>query len=196
MSHLATAELPALISWEEFQLLGEERLQDGEHYELHDGEVVIVPPPRPRHVGMQLRLPQLLEFVRDQGLMVAQEYWFRPAVNYQFWRSDLVIIPRSLSAEMMRWDGWHVYAPPLIIEVLSPSDEKRKDRKTNTPEKISRERIVSMSAGTREFWVIDADKRRVHVTTSEGVKIYGPGELVPCSLTPGRSVAVDAIFEA
>ena len=196
MSHLATAELPALISWDEFQLLGEERLQDGEHYELHDGEVVIVPPPRPRHVGMQLRLPQLLEFVRDQDLMVAQEYWFRPAVNYQFWRADLVIIPRSLSAEMMRWDGWQVYAPPLIIEVLSPSDEKRKDRKTNTPEKISRERIVSMSAGTREFWVIDADKRTVHVTLSEGVKIYGPGELVPCSLTPGSSVAVDAIFES
>jgi Uma2 family endonuclease len=88
-----------------------------------------------------------------------------------------------------------VYSPPFIAEVLSPSDEKqRKDHVTNTPAKISKQRIVAMSNGTREFWMIDAEKLTVHVTTSEGVMVYGSGELISCSLTPGKYVAVDGIF--
>jgi Uma2 family endonuclease len=90
------------------------------------------------------------------------------------------------------WSTYEVYAPPLIVEVLSPSDRRIKG--TNTPEKISRQRVAAMSNGTGEFWVVDADKRTVVVTTSEGVQPYGSGDSIPVSITPGRSVSVDAIF--
>jgi Uma2 family endonuclease len=89
-------------------------------------------------------------------------------------------------------DQWDVYAPPLIAEVVSPSDRKKKGE--NTPEKIGKQRIVAMSSGTREFWVIDADERTVHVTTVDGVKVYRVGDCVPVTITPGKSVLVDAIF--
>jgi len=82
----------------------------------------------------------------------------------------------------------------MIIEILSPSDRTKKGE--NTPQKIAKQRVVAMSNGAREFWVVDADKRTVHVTTPEGVKTYGPGELMPCSLAPGKYIAVNGIFEA
>lgn len=43
-------------------------------------------------------------------------------------------------------DEYPVYAPAIIIEVVSPS---------NTPAKMMRQKIVAMSAGTREFWIVD-----------------------------------------
>ena len=160
MSNLATTVLAPLVSWEDFQLLPD--LDNGEHYELHDGEVVVVPPPRPKHVSVQLKLPFLLRFVEDFDFQAATEFWYRPALNYQWWRADIAVIPQSLQRDMKDWDEWQVYSPPFIAEVLSPSDEKqRKDRQTNTPEKIGKQRIVAMSNGTREFWVIDANKRTV-----------------------------------
>lgn len=118
---------------------------------------------------------------------------YRPAVNYQYWTADLIVVPRDVVFSMKDLDQWSIYSPPLIIEVLSSSDRKKKGE--NTPEKIGKQRIVAMSSGTREFWVVDGQTRTVHVTTTEGVHTYGPGELVPCSLTPRRSVPVDAIFE-
>jgi Uma2 family endonuclease len=191
LSNLAAAEFPGLVSWEEFQLLPE-RLENGEHYELHDGEVVVVPPPRPRHAAVQSKIARLLRFVEDFGFVTGEEKPYRPALNYQYWTADVMVFPRSILQEMMNWDEWHVYSPPLIIEVLSPSDRKKKGE--NTPEKIAKQRIVAMSNGTREFWVVDAENRTVHVTTIEGVRLYGAGELVPLTITPGKYVAVDGIF--
>jgi Uma2 family endonuclease len=193
VSNLATAELPVLVSWEEFQLLPE-RPENGKRYELHDGEVVVVPPARPLHLFVQMILPELLRFVQEWDLVAVQEYPYRPALNYQFWAADVAVLPRGVRNAMRDWTDYDVYSPPLIIEVLSPSDRKTKG--TNTPEKIARQRVASMSNGTREFWVIDADKRTVHVTNADGVKLYSAGDLVPVTLTPGKSIAVDAIFAA
>jgi Uma2 family endonuclease len=192
MSNLAAAEFPVLVSWEEFQLLPEERLENGEHYELHDGEVIVMPPPRPRHKIVQARLSRLLRFVENFDFVVAEEQPYRPAVNYQYWTADVMVRPRHLEQAMMNWEEWQVYSPPLIIEILSPSDRRKPGE--NTPEKINKQRIVAMSNGTREFWVIDADRQTVHVTTSDGVKLYGRGDFVPLTITPGMSLAVDSIF--
>lgn len=191
MNHAATSEFSPLVSWEEFQLLPE-CLEHGDHYELYNGEVVVVRPPRPRHKVAQIRLAELLRFVSDWGLVTVQEYPYRPALNYQYWTAEIAVLPRGVVQAMMNWTEWDVYAPPLIVEVLSPSDRKKKGE--NTPEKINQQRIVAMSNGTREFWVVDADQRTVHVTTREGVKLYGAGEVVPVSITPDKHVMVDAIF--
>jgi Uma2 family endonuclease len=191
LSNLATAELPVLVSWEEFQQLPD--LENGQHYELHNGEAVVVPPPGPRHKAVQVRLVQLLRFVEDFDFAVGEERPYRPALNYQYWTADVAVFPQSILREMMNWDEWHVWTPPLIIGVLSPSDRRKKGE--NTPEKIAKQRIIAMSNGTSEFWVIDIDTRTVHVTTTEGAHLYGPGEQIPCSLTPGKYIAVDRIFE-
>ena len=56
MSSLAQS----LVSWADFLRLPE-RPESGKRYELHDGEVVLVPPARPLHIKLQKRIEQLLE---------------------------------------------------------------------------------------------------------------------------------------
>ena len=68
------------------------------------------------------------------------------------------------AAQRLSW-----YAPPLIVEVLSPS---------NTPAKIERQRIVAMSAGTQEFWVVDREHRAVHITNATGTRLYAVGDSI------------------
>ena len=81
-------------------------------------------------------------------------------------------------------NDYPVYAPPLIVEVLSPS---------NSPAKLQRQRIVAMSAGTEEFWVVDAEKRTVQVTNSRGASTYSAGEHILLAVL-FASLAVDKIF--
>jgi Uma2 family endonuclease len=170
----------SLVTWAEFLELPE-RPEDGQHYELQDGEVVVVPPPRPRHVKVQTQLDYLLrELVGDSGI-IRVEFPYRPALNLQFWYADVAYIPKSDWDAMP--DNYEVYAPPLIIEVLSPS---------NRPAKINRQRMVALSAGTQEFWVVDLDSRTVHVTSLSAARTYVAGESISSPLFAG-SIPVDAI---
>lgn len=181
MSNLASA----LLSFEEFLKLANPDA-DNDKYELHDGAIVLrMPPARPRHLAVQMKLPQLLSFVSDFKLLVVQEFPYRPARNYQFWIADVAVVPESVRKSMMTWSEYEIYSPPLVIEILSPS---------NTPEKISKQRIVSMSNGTEQFWVVDADQMTVQSTTRNGVTLHQAGDLVELSVAPDGCVAVDEIF--
>jgi Uma2 family endonuclease len=182
----ATTIFAPLVSWDDFQVLPD--LDNGEHYELHDGHAVRVPIPTPRRVAFRGHVARAFRSAEEFEFVSAEAFWYRPSVKCQFWRADVAVFPRAIMDEMKNWDDWPVYAPPFIAEVLSRSDP-------NTPEKINRQRTVAMSGGTREFWVINTETRTVHVTTTEGAQVYGPGELVPCSLTLGKYVAVDGIFD-
>ena len=172
----------SLVTWTDFLRLPE-RPDTAQHYELHDGEVVLVPPARPLHIKLQKRIEHLLESLAGERGVVTIEFPYRPAPNLQYWFADVAFIPRA------DWDSlppndYPVYAPALIVEVLSPS---------NTPAKINRQRIVAMSAGTQEFWVVDPEKQAVHVTTALGVAVYAAGDVMPVPIF-GTALAVDEIF--
>ena len=171
-----------LVSWAEFLRLPE-RPETGQRYELHDGEVAIVPPARPLHIKLQKRIEKLLEELAEGKGVVTTEFPYRPVPNLQFWFADVAYVPQA------DWDAlppndYPVYAPPLIVEVLSPS---------NSPAKLQRQRIVAMSAGTEEFWVVDAEKRTVQVTNSRGASTYSAGEHILLAVL-FASLAVDKIF--
>ena len=173
----------SLVSWADFLRLPE-RPESGKRYELHDGEVVLVPPARPLHIKLQKRIEQLLEAHAGERGVVTIEFPYRPVPNLQYWFADVAYVPRS------DWDAlppndYPVYAPPLIVEVLSPS---------NTPAKVNRQRIVAMSAGTQEFWVVDAERRAVQVTYLTGTREYESRETIPPALFGGGNMAVDQIF--
>ena len=104
-------------------------------------------------------------------------------MNLQYWVADVAYIPQA------DWDDlppndYPVYAPPLIVEVLSPS---------NAPAKIDRQRIVAMSAGTEEFWVVDPDRRIVQVTNLGGVKVYSSGDSVQLAAFGNGILIVDSL---
>jgi Uma2 family endonuclease len=159
-----------------------ERPETTKRYELHDGEVVIVPPARPLPIKLQKRI-ELEALAGDHGT-VTIEFPYRPVLNLQFWFADVAYIP-TVEWNALPPDEYPVYAPPLIVEVLSPS---------NTPAKINRQRIVAMSAGAEEFWVVDPNARTVQVTSRNGVKTCAPGDVIPIRLFDEGAIAVDQIF--
>ncbi|MFN0167550.1 MAG: Uma2 family endonuclease [Bryobacteraceae bacterium] len=171
------------VSWTEFVRLPE-RPDGGKRYELHDGEVVVVPPARPLHIKLQKRIEQLLQARAGEAGVVTMEFPYRPAPNLQYWFADVAFV-RQADWDSMPPDEYPVYTPPLVIEVLSPS---------NTPAKLNRQRVVAMSPGTQEFWVVDPDTRTVHVTDLRGSRTYASGEAVPLAILSGATVAVDRIF--
>jgi Uma2 family endonuclease len=174
----------ALTTWDEFRELPDGR--DGTHYELHDGEVVEVPPPKPNHVYIQSLLVRWLTAGAEGRGWAAQEFPYRPATNLQFWHADVAYVPNEDWQEM-RGQEYPVYAPPLIVEVLSPS---------NRPEEIQRQRIAAFSGGTCEFWVVDPDSRAIEVSLpGRPSQIYGAGETVPVAVLPGVAFRVAGLFE-
>jgi Uma2 family endonuclease len=173
----------ALVLWSEFLTLPE-RPDTGQRYELHDGEVTIVPPPRPIHIKLQKRIELLLEELAGEHGVVTTEFPYRPVPNLQYWFADVAYIPKA------DWDAlppndYPVYAPPLIVEVLSPS---------NTAAKIDRQRIVAISGGTQEFWVVDPEEHSVEISGLNGSANYARGDVLPVSML-GGSLRVERIFE-
>jgi Uma2 family endonuclease len=181
MSSLASR----LVRWEEFLELPE-RTADGEHYELQDGQVVVVPPPGGQHVALQRKIAELLRAAEEHGFKAATAFPYQPAAQYQYWVADVALAPDTVWEQMAQNKGYRVYAPPLIVEVLS---------RANTPEGVHRKRLVAMSGGTVEFWTVDADQRTVEVTTLDSVRTYGRGERIPLAVTGGIEIPVDGIFE-
>jgi hypothetical protein len=56
------------------------------HYELHHGEVVLMPPRKRLHVKIQQALLELLlPLTRDRGFMTI-EFPFRPEPEYEAWQ--------------------------------------------------------------------------------------------------------------
>jgi Uma2 family endonuclease len=173
----------SVVTWTEFLRLPE-RPENAKRYELHDGEVIIVPPPRPLHLKVQKRLQDLLEPLAGRRGVVPTEFPYRPAQNLQYWVADLAYVPRA-EWDAIPPDQYPIYAPPFIVEILSPS---------NTQEKINRQKMIAMSAGTKEFWVVDAERKMVHVTTLKATHVYGVSDSIPVVALGRKTIAVKQMF--
>lgn len=174
----------ALTNWDEFVVLPDP--EDGHHYELHDGELVVMPPPTPIHLLIQRFLAEWLSTAAQGRGKGFQEFPYRPAPNLQFWYADVAYVPKE-DMEAMFGSDHRVYAPPLIIEVLSPS---------NRQSKIQRQRIAAFSAGTREFWVVDPAHKTVEVSSpGKHLHVYTVDDGISVLALPGVSLTVWEIFD-
>jgi Uma2 family endonuclease len=173
----------ALTTWEEFLRLPD--AEDVVHYELHDGEVVAVPPAKPLHIFIQNFLAHWLTAAAAGQGSAAQEFPYRPASNLQFWYADVAYLPDE-DWKAMRAQEYPVYAPPLVIEVLSPS---------NQPAKIQRQRVAAFSGGTREFWVVDPSAQTIEVSVPGSQSVtYSVNDVVPVAVLPGARFPVRNLF--
>jgi Uma2 family endonuclease len=179
-----TTAAAALTTWEEFvQLEGQE--ENGTHLELHDGEVVVIPPARPFHIFRQVHLRERLTLAAKGKGKAAAPFSYRPAPNLQHWRADVAYLPNK-DWETMRTDEYIVYSPPLIIEVLSPSNRRSK---------IERQRLAAFSGGTREFWVVDPKNQTIEVfVLGKPPRICGVGETVQVTVIKGASFRIGNLF--
>jgi Uma2 family endonuclease len=172
-----------LLTVEEF-----EKLKDtpGGRYELHHGELVVVPPPKFRHSRRQTRVRRILERV-CVGWYAEIEFAFRPLPQYEVWVADVGMISdercRSISE-----DGWLDGSPDLIVEVLSPS---------NTAQEMNDRERICFEGGCTEFWIVDPNLRTIRVSTADGVaRTYKIGDEIPLDrFAPGRLVVAE-VFTA
>jgi Uma2 family endonuclease len=150
--------------------------------ELRNGEPTRVPPPKWKHLMMEERLRSLLATAAGTTGLVTTEAGFRVAPT-EYRIADVVFI-RNERAGATNPDGYFEGAPDLVIEVLSPS---------NTAAEMIEKEALCLEHGSREYWLVDLDRRQVRVSTPDGRSItYKSGQEIPLFFD-GR-LAVDAIF--
>jgi Uma2 family endonuclease len=142
-----------LMTFAEFEKLADPAAG---HYELHHGELVLMPPRKKTHVKVQRKLFRLLLPFLDHLGFFDTELPFRPAPEYESWQCDIGFISQQ------RWDRdeneYFLGAPDLVVEVLSRS---------NTMDEILDRQDVCFQHGCSIFWTVDTKRRTVMVTTAD-----------------------------
>jgi Uma2 family endonuclease len=124
---------------------------DGQRYEVIDGEVCVTPAPGPPHQRVAAKLFIILDqYVRAHGL--GEMLWDVDLlfVSGQFLRPDMLFVPAE-SADGVSDRGMEV-TPGLVVEVLSPHS-KRIDRIKKPPR--------YRDFGVPEYWVVDPVGRAI-----------------------------------
>jgi Uma2 family endonuclease len=149
---------------EEFRKLPED--SGPVYHELRHGELVAVTRPKLKHFIIQRNLRELLTSFAEPGSCVDTEVAYRPLPEYELWVADVAY----LSAERFQRadpDDNIRGAPELVVEVLSPS---------NTAAEIYDKERICLANGCREFWVVDAGRQQVKVTTTDGHTVTYPAD--------------------
>lgn len=118
---------------------------DGNRYEVLDGEVLVTPAPSPHHQKVILRLAvRLLEYVEVRGAgWVLQDVDLLFATGH-FLRPDLVVVPAEARAGIT--DRGVERPPALVVEVLSPS--------SSTIDRVKKPARY-LDFGVSTYWVVD-----------------------------------------
>jgi Uma2 family endonuclease len=153
-------------------------------YELHHGELVLVPPPTFKHGHIEQQVITLLRQSCGPTYYVANEMACRPLPEYEVWTVDVGMALRERVRAIR--EGWLMGAPDLVVEVLSPS---------NTATKMADRERTMFAGGCRQFWVVDSKKKTVRISTADGQsQTYKTGDSIPLELFGGQPLALDDIF--
>lgn len=118
---------------------------DGNRYEVIDGEVLVTPAPTPHHQKVIARLlVALLDNVEGQDLGWVFQDVDLLFVTGQFLRPDLLVVPAGQRAGIT--DRGVEVAPALVVEVLSPS--------SRTIDHVKKPRRY-LEFGVPAYWVVD-----------------------------------------
>lgn len=172
-----------LMTVEEFRKLPED--SGPVYHELRRGELVTLTRPKLKHTLIQSKLRDLLRPLAAPGSYIEVEIAFRALPEYELRVADVAYLTPERFAAADPEDNIRG-APDLVIEVLSPS---------NTAAELYDKEKLCLENGAKEFWVVDADRRQVKVTTPDGRTVtYQSGQEIPLALFGDAKLAVDAIF--
>jgi Uma2 family endonuclease len=151
-------------------------------YELRHGELVRVPFAILKHSLIQRRLQDVIEQAASDAGEAYVALGFRALPDGEYRRADVAWVSNARWAEQ-DMEGYFRGAPDIVIEVPPPS---------NTMVELLDKEELCLENGSREFWIIDIDRRQVKVSTPDGHTIaYKSGRAIP--LLFGGHLA-DAIF--
>ena len=163
---------------------------EDKRYELHDGDLVVVPAPKEQHqdtvgtifIALSLfvrRLKLGRVYVAPFDIVFSNHDVVQPDVIFVSNERAHVITPDNIQG-----------APDLVIEVLSPSTAHR-DR--------TFKRALYSRHGVGEFWLVDTEARTIEVLLlgSDGyetVATYGAGEVLTSPTLTDFTLKIDDIF--
>ncbi|MEZ6123043.1 MAG: Uma2 family endonuclease [Planctomycetaceae bacterium] len=164
---------------------------DGNRYELIEGELQMMSPAGGRHGRIAVRLNKLLAIhVDDNGLgaTFAAETGFRIAMD-----PDTVRAPDGAFVRQERMDalgddsGFLPFAPDLAVEVVSPTDSFAA---------IERKAFAWLDAGTQLVLILEPETKTAHTYRSRNaIAVYAVGDTVDVSdVVRGWKFAVSEIF--
>ena len=182
---MVTAKTHRKFTYEDYR-----NTPDDIRYELHDGELIVVPVPNMAHQGISttlLRLIDTLVYLRKLGKV------FHAPTDVVF--SDTEVVQPDLI--FVSNERSHILtennirgAPDLIIEILSPSTAGR-DR--------TFKRTLYERHGVKEYWMVDPSARNITIlllgeSGYELAGIYGEGQTLTSTTLSGFSLDMDDIF--
>jgi len=170
-----------LVTVEEYLKLPDPK---GGHYELHHGEVVLVPPPKRGHHRIQRRIRELLSRVAGDKGAVDSEFAFRPTAEYEVWVADVAFVTTERDANTSD-DEYLEGAPDLVVEVLSPG---------NTQMEINDKMAICLKNGCATFWAADPKHKRLSVTEGNITRHYGVSDSFHCDVLGGVTISVREMF--
>lgn len=160
-------------------------LPDGERAELIDGKIYVMAPPNRRHQDIIFSLSRkIADYIESKNgdckVYLAPFAVFLNEDDKNYVEPDISIICDSNKLN----DKGCVGAPDWIIEIVSPSS-----RKMDYYKKLFKYR----SAGVREYWVVDPDRKIVTVYEFEhdNMEEYSFGEEVPVGIYDGFTIRVE-----
>ena len=163
--------------------------EDGNKYELNQGELVVMPPPGRTHARIGARIHGTLflfvnehrlgEVYTEAGYVLSRE----PEITVR--QPDVSFLSRDRLQAMP--DGTHFGgAPDLAIEVISPS---------NTAEDLEIKIKQYLAAGSKEVWVFYPKTRSVHTHKAGGLSCaLSDTDTISTDLFPGWSARVADFF--
>ena len=181
---IATSVKPKLkLTYEDYA-----SLPDDERYELIDGELIIMTSPTAFHQALLKKLASAFMVLESRGLGTM---FFAPLdvilSNFDVVQPDLIFISGergSIIRDYIRG------APDLLVEILSPSTERR--------DRIIKRDLYARH-GVREYWLVDPYAKTVTVLllSAGGYDthaVYGEGDTLTSPTLPGFALDLGGLF--
>ena len=155
--------------------------------ELLDGEVIMSPPPVPKHQSVAFKTGKLLDSLIPNGeVFVAPVGVLLDEANVP--EPDVVWVSESGTCRI--GERYLEGAPDLIVEVLSPGTALR--------DKTTKFRLYERH-GVKEYWLADPDAQYLEVWRLDEDRfiqqgVYGPGATFESAALGGKTVDLSAVF--
>jgi Uma2 family endonuclease len=185
MSNIAMKQAQVRYNYGDYLLLPEDK-----HYEILDGELLLVPAPNIRHQVISLNLATaLFQHVAGTDLgrvlqapcdvVLSQEDIVQPDIL--FIRGDHAAIIGSANLQG---------PPDLVVEILSPAT-RSKD--------LELKRKTYARFGIQEYWIVDPEAETVEVLVWDeagyrSAGSYRKSDCLSSSLLPDLSLPLSAVF--
>jgi Uma2 family endonuclease len=167
-------------------------------YEIVDGELSVPPSPTPAHQWISANLFRALDrFIREHRLGVLFYAPLDVLIRKSPLRTrqpDLLFLrtERSgiTSSVQLREMPVLSQAPDLVVEILSPSNSRRK---------VSNKLEDYRSIGVRECWIVSPETQTVEVIRlstagREVLNVFSPGMLIHSAVLEGLTLPVEEVF--